>query len=98
MTNTFLLKNKQIKFFEQKTVQITSVSSVSHQIRSVGAGKLFVLDFPIHPGFIQSPYKSGDFQMPITLPKIKYGTRSIVHFEAFEQTLRLRLVSGPADK
>ena len=36
--------------------------------------------------------------MPITLSKIKYGTRSIVHFEALEQTLRLRLVSGPADK
>jgi hypothetical protein len=36
--------------------------------------------------------------MPITSSKIKYGTRSIVHFEAPEQTLRLRLVSGPADK
>ena len=36
--------------------------------------------------------------MPITLSKIKYGTRSIVHFEALEQTLRLRLVSGPVDK
>ena len=67
-------------------------------VRSVGAGKLFVSDFPIHPGSIQSQYKSGDFQMPITLSKIKYGTRSIVRFEALEQTLRLRLVSGPADK
>jgi hypothetical protein len=36
--------------------------------------------------------------MPITLSKIKHGTRSIVHFEALEQTLRLRLVSGHADK
>jgi hypothetical protein len=36
--------------------------------------------------------------MPITLSKIKYGTRSIVHFEALEQTVRLRLVPGPADK
>jgi hypothetical protein len=36
--------------------------------------------------------------MSITLSKIKYGTRSIVHFEALEQTLRLRVVSGPADK
>jgi hypothetical protein len=36
--------------------------------------------------------------MPITLSKIKYGTRSIVHFGAHEQTLRLRLVSGPVDK
>jgi hypothetical protein len=36
--------------------------------------------------------------MPITLSKIKYGTRSIVRFEALEQTLRLRLFSGPADK
>jgi hypothetical protein len=36
--------------------------------------------------------------MPITLSKIKYCTRSIVRFEALEQTLRLRLVSGPADK
>jgi hypothetical protein len=36
--------------------------------------------------------------MPITLSKIKYGTRSIVHFKALEQTLRLRLVSGPVDK
>jgi hypothetical protein len=35
--------------------------------------------------------------MPITLSKNKYGTRSIVHFEALEQTLRLRLVSGPVD-
>jgi hypothetical protein len=33
--------------------------------------------------------------MPITLSKIKYGTRPIVHFEALEQTLRLPLVSGP---
>ena len=39
-------------------------------VRSVGAGKLFVLDFPIQPGYIQSPYKNGDFQMPITLSKI----------------------------
>ena len=52
----------------------------------------------MQPSFIQSRYKSVDFQMPITLSKIKYGTRSIVHFEALEQTLRLRLVSGPADK
>jgi hypothetical protein len=36
--------------------------------------------------------------MPITLSKIKYGTRSIQKFEALEQTLRLRLVSGPVDK
>jgi hypothetical protein len=43
----------------------------------VGASKLFVLDFPIHPGSIRSPYKSGDFQMHITLSKTKYGTRSI---------------------
>jgi hypothetical protein len=64
----------------------------------VSAGKLFVLDFPIHPGSLQSLYKSGDFQIPITLSKIKYGTRSKVHFEALEQTLCLRLVSGPADK
>jgi hypothetical protein len=70
MTIAFLIKNEQIKFFEQKTVQITSVSSVSHQIRSVGAGKLFVSDFPIHPGSIQSPYKTSDFQMPITFSKI----------------------------
>ena len=27
-----------------------------------------------------------------------YGTRSISRFEAFEQTLRLRLVSGPVDR
>ena len=27
-----------------------------------------------------------------------HGTRSIFHFEALEQTLRLRLVSGPVDK
>jgi hypothetical protein len=39
-------------------------------VRSVGAGKLFVLDFPIHHGYIQAPYKTGDFQMPITLLKI----------------------------
>jgi hypothetical protein len=51
----------------------------------------------MQPGSLQSPYKSGDFQMPVTLSKIKYGTRSIVHCEALEQTLRLRLVSGPAD-
>jgi hypothetical protein len=36
--------------------------------------------------------------MPITLSKIWYDTRSIVHFEALEQTLRLRLVSGLVDK
>jgi hypothetical protein len=48
----------------------------------------------LHTVFIQT----GDFQMPTTLSKIKYGTRSIVHFEALEQTLRLRLVSGHVDK
>jgi hypothetical protein len=42
--------------------------------------------------------QTGDFQMPITLSKIKYGTRSISHFESLEQTLRLRLVSGPVDE
>jgi hypothetical protein len=42
--------------------------------------------------------QNGDFQMPITLSKIQYDTRSIGHFEALEQTLRLRLVSGPAAK
>ncbi len=36
--------------------------------------------------------------MPITLSKIQYGTRSILLFEALEQTLRLRLVSGPVNK
>jgi hypothetical protein len=67
-------------------------------VRSVGPGKLFVSDFPIQPGFIQSPYKTGDFQIPITLSKLQYDTRSMVHFEALEQTVRLRLVSGPVDK
>jgi hypothetical protein len=43
------------------------------------------------PGFVGGILK-------ITLSKIKYGTRSILHFEALEQTLRLRLVSGHADK
>jgi hypothetical protein len=66
-------------------------------VRFVGAGKLFVLDFRIHPGFSQSPYKTGDFQTPITLSKNSYDTRSIGHFEALEQTLRLRLVSGLVD-
>jgi hypothetical protein len=42
--------------------------------------------------------QTGDFQMPITLSTLPYGTRSMVHFEALEQTLRLRLVSGPVDK
>ncbi len=28
---------------------------------------------------------------------MKYGTRSIVHFEALEQTLRLRLFAGTVD-
>jgi hypothetical protein len=42
--------------------------------------------------------QTADFQMPITLSKIKYGTRFIIYFEALEQTLRLRLVSGPVDK
>ena len=65
----------------------------------VGAGILFVLDyFPIKPGSIQPKYKTGDFQIPITLSKLQYDTRSMVHFEALEQTLRLRLVSGPVDK
>jgi hypothetical protein len=36
--------------------------------------------------------------MPITSSKIKYGTRPLLHFEALEQTLRLRLISGPVDK
>jgi hypothetical protein len=36
--------------------------------------------------------------MPMTLSKNSYDTRSIVHFEALEQTLRLRLVPGPVDK
>jgi hypothetical protein len=36
--------------------------------------------------------------MPITRSKILYNTRSIVHFEALERTLRLRQVSGPVDK
>jgi hypothetical protein len=66
-------------------------------VRSVGAGKLFVWDFRIHPGFTKFSYKTGDFQMPITLSKISYDTRSIEHFEALEQTLRLRLVSGLVD-
>ena len=47
---------------------------------------------------MQSSYSSGDFQMPITLSKICYDTRSIVHVEALEHTLRLRLVSGLVDK
>ena len=33
-------------------------------VRSVGASKLFVLDFPIHPGFIYSPYKMAIFKCP----------------------------------
>ena len=58
-----------------------------------------MLDIPYNTLASYSPHtESSDFQMPITLSKIKYGTRSIVHFEALEQTLRLRLVSGPADK
>jgi hypothetical protein len=36
--------------------------------------------------------------MPITLSKLSYATRSIEHFEALEQTLRLRLVSGLVDE
>jgi hypothetical protein len=33
-------------------------------IRSVGASKLFVLCFHIHPGFIQPPYKMAIFKCP----------------------------------
>jgi hypothetical protein len=29
---------------------------------------------------------------------MSYDTRSIVYFEALEQTLRLQIVSGPVDK
>ena len=36
----------------------------------VGAGKLFVLDFPTQPGSIQFIIQTADFQMPITLSKI----------------------------
>ena len=39
-----------------------------------------------------------EHSVPTTLSNIKYGTRSKVHFEALEQTLRLRLISGPVDK
>ena len=42
--------------------------------------------------------QTGDLQMPITMSKIEYETRSNVYFEALEQTLSLRLVSGPVDK
>jgi hypothetical protein len=33
-------------------------------VTSVGAGKIFELDFPIHPGFIQSLYKLAIFTCP----------------------------------
>ena len=56
--------------FELHLLKKVFFSPEGFSVRSVGAGKLFVLDFPIHPGFIQSPYKTGDFQMPITLSKI----------------------------
>jgi hypothetical protein len=65
----------------------------------VGAGILFVSDyFPIKPGSIQPKYKTGDFQIPITLSKLQYDTSSIQNFGSLEQTLRLRLVSRPVDK
>jgi hypothetical protein len=33
-------------------------------VRSVGAGKLFVLDFPMHPVYMQPPYKLAIFKCP----------------------------------
>ena len=42
-----------------------------------------------------STYRSSGAQKSGCQISILY---SIVHFEAFEQTLRLRLVSGPVDK
>jgi hypothetical protein len=41
-----------------------SFFSVGTLVRSVCAGKLFVLDFPIQPGSIQPPYKRVIFTCP----------------------------------
>jgi hypothetical protein len=42
-----------------------SFSRQGFLIRLVSTGKLFVLDFPVQPGFMRSTYKTGDFQIPI---------------------------------
>ena len=53
--------------------------------RSVRAGKLFVLDCSSYSPHTKWRFSNASFYS------------SIVYFETFEQTLRLRLVSGPVD-
>ena len=43
--------------------------SLGFPLRSVGAGKLFVLDFPMQPGLIYSRYKLAIFKCPIRCQK-----------------------------
>jgi hypothetical protein len=73
-------------------------------LRSVGAGIYLIIciGFSYTAWLHTFALQTGDLHMPITLhvPKKQYSTRSIlvVQFEALEQTLRLRLVSGRIDK